>query len=371
MKRYIYLTALIALTSSVFYGCDKKKSTGDDSIPAISVSKAIEDSVVVYNTYPGTLKANNTVQLVGRVDGYLRSQHFTDGQLVEKGQLLFTIEDSQYRDQVRQAEAALSSAISTRNYASQQYNAMQKALKSDAVSVMEVNQAKSNLEKAEAAIRTARAELETARTQLSYCTIRAPYRGHVTAPTMSVGSYVSGAGAPVVLATLYEDATLYAEFFIDDKSLQQIILSKDRKGINLDSIPLRFQQDVSGKYTAHLTYISPDVDPSTGTLSMRASVDNPDGTLHDGMYVSIDLPSESYPDAVLVKDASIASDQLGKYLYTVSDSDKVVYTPIQIGSEVLDSMRIVKSGIKAGSRYVDKALLKVREGMRIRPVEEK
>lgn len=368
--RYSILIAVAALTISSA-SCKKTAEKSDDSIPEVSVTKAVQDSVVIYHTYPGILKANNMVPLVGRVDGYLKGKYYEDGQFVEKGQLLFSIDDTEYRDQVNQAEAALSSAISSRDYAEQQYSAMQKALKSDAVSVMEVNKAKSTLEQAEASIKTARAQLETARKQLSYCSIRAPYSGHVSAPTMSVGAYVSGAGSPVVLANLYEDATMFAEFYIDDKSMQKILLGKESDKIDLDSIPLYFEQDIKGSYIAKLSYISPEVDQSTGTLTLRANVDNHNGRLQDGMYVSINLPSESDPKAILVKDASIATDQLGKYIYAVSDSNKVVYTPIQAGSVVRDSMRIVTDGVKPGTRYVDKALLKVRNGMQIKPIETK
>ena len=278
-----------------------------------------------------------------------------------KGRILFTIEDTQYRDQVNQARAALVSARSQREYARSHYDAVSEALKSDAVSLMEVKQAKSNLEQAEASIRTAEAELQNAVTNLGYCVVRAPFSGHVSASTLDVGAYVSGAGAPVTLATIYEDNSLYAEFHIDDKAMQKILLSNDKAGIDLDSIPLLFRQDVPGQYTARLSYISPHVDPSTGTLSLRA----------DGMYVDISLPSSASPDAVLVRDASLGTDQLGKYLFVVNDSSEVVYTPVTTGSIVQDSMRIIVSGIKAGDRYVTKALLKVRDGMTIKPVETK
>lgn len=364
----IYPFIAIALVSA---SCTKHDNKPEQQLPEIEVSKAIRDSVTIYNTYPGTLRAQNRVDLVGRVNGYLRSKNYDDGQFVTKGRILFTIEDTQYRDQVNQARAALASARSQREYARSHYDAVSEALKSDAVSLMEVKQAKSNLEQAEASIRTAEAELQNAVTNLGYCVVRAPFSGHVSASTLDVGAYVSGAGAPVTLATIYEDNSLYAEFHIDDKAMQKILLSNDKAGIDLDSIPLLFRQDVPGQYTARLSYISPQVDPSTGTLSLRADVDNRNGDLRDGMYVDISLPSSASPDAVLVRDASLGTDQLGKYLFVVNDSSEVVYTPVTTGSIVQDSMRIIVSGIKAGDRYVTKALLKVRDGMTIKPVETK
>lgn len=369
MKATIHTSAILA--AIILSACSGKKQTAENEVPDISVDSAFVDSVVVYNTYPGSLKAINTVDLVGRVDGYLRAQHFTDGQLVEKGAVLFTIEDSQYRDAVREAQASLATAQSSREYAASQYSAMKKALESDAVSVMEVNKAKSSLEQAEASIRTAQAQLQTAQTNLGYCTVRAPFRGHVSAANVDVGSYISGAGSPVTLATIYEDATLYAEFHINDKAMQEILLGDRRYKVNLDSIPFTFQQDVPLQYYGKLTYISPAVDTSTGTLSLRADVANRGGYLHDGMYVTIALPSKSDPKAILVKDNAIGTDQLGKYLFVVNDSNRVVYTPVHLGDIVRDSLRIVESGIEPGTRYVSKALLKVREGMTIHPITNK
>ena len=86
------------------------------------------------------------------------------------------------------------------------------------------------------------------------------------------------------------------------------------------------------------------------------------------MYVSVNFPMRTDPKAVLVKDASISNDQLGKYLYTVNDSNKIVYTHIETGDIVHDSMRVVTSGLKSGTPYVTKALLKVRPGMQVKPV---
>ncbi len=369
MKAYAIIC--LAAASASIASCSGKKKSSDESVPQISVARAISDSVVIYHSYPGTLKANTVVDLVGRVNGTLLTKNYTSGQIVEKGQLLFTIEDTQYRDAVQQAEGALATARSDRDYAAAQYAAMSKALQSDAVSQMEVNKAKSALQEAEAAIRTAEAELRTARTNLGYCRVYAPFRGHMSSSALDVGSYINGAGAPVRLATIYDDATLYADFHVDDKAMQQILLDSKKFPVNLDSIPLKFQEKIPQNYYAKLTYVSPQVDTSTGTRVLYATVDNTAGNLHDGMYVTIALPSQSDPHAIIVKDAAISSDQLGSYLFTVNDSNKVVYTPVRTGDIVLDSMRVIVSGIKPGTPYVTRALLKVRDGMTIRPVMEK
>ncbi len=368
MKRFHITLAMLA-TAIAFTGCRKEEKTAAAAVPPIEVAEAVTDSVTLHTSYPGTLTANSTVQLVARVDGYLTSKPYNGGDRVKKGQLLFTFEDRNYRDAVTKAEAALTTARAEYDYASSRYAAMKRALETDAVSKMEVEEARSNMEQAQASIKQAEAALQTARTQLSYCTVRAPFDGKITSASYDVGAYVAGAGAPVALATIYDDAVMTMNFAIDDAGaisrLKQLIASDPTL---LDSIPMTFSQDVNRKYTATLSYIAPNVDVSTGTLTVQANIKNPEGELSTGMYATIDLPEGIEPHAVLVKDAALSTDQLGKYLYVVNDSNKVVYTPVKVGQTVADTMRIVESGIQPGQRYVTKALLKVRNGMTVKPV---
>lgn len=374
MKRtyYFIFSAILPAIAVIVASCSHKSTTDDSALPAIDVADVVTDSVVLYKEYPGTLNAVNVVELVARVNGYLLKQNYADGASVAKGQVLFTIEPTQYQDAVNQAQAQLATAKSQHEYYTQQYEAMKKALQSDAVSQMEVNQAKSNLETSAASIKNAQAALQTAQTNLAYCTVRAPIAGTVTASTMSAGSYVAGAASPVVLATLYDNSRVRADFYIEDASfLRMFINNNNRQLIDYDSIPINFNEKLPHSYAAKLQYMAPDVNTSTGTLQLRAEMENPYGELRDGMFVTVSLPYKVEPKAMLVKDASISTDQLGKFIYVVNDSNKVVYTPIQVGDLVDDTMRVVTSGINPTDRYVTKALLKVRAGMEIKPVETK
>ena len=150
-----------------------------------------------------------------------------------------------------------------------------------------------------------------------------------------------------------------------ERMLSQMALDNDTV---MKTVVLQFEERLPHSYRGTLTYLAPDVNTGTGTLQMRAVVDNPYGELRDGMYVDVLVPSEIVSHAMLVKDASLGTDQLGRYLYTVNDSDRVVYTPVKVGELYDDSLRIVTSGITPSTRYVTRALLKVRDGMAIRPV---
>lgn len=364
----------VIVGSTLISSCTHKSGDkGDESmLPQIDVALPVIDSVVIHKEYPGILKAHKEVDLVARVNGYLRYSDYEPGSLVQKGTVLFRIEDTQYRDAVTQAKAQLETAKATNVYATNQYHAMKKALESDAVSQMDVIQAESAMKESAASIEHAKSALQSALTTLSYCTVTAPFTGRITKSAYSDGAYLGGAGAPVTLATIYNDDYVNAYFSIEDNTYMQMVNNSQGKDtIDYDHIPITFSEKLPHIYTGSLNYLAPDIDASTGTMSMRARIENPYGELKSGMYAKVYLPSGTNPRAILVKDASIGTDQLGKYLYVINDSNKVVYTPIEVGELVNDTMRIVIKGITPQSRYVTKALLKVRDGMPVNPIMTK
>lgn len=369
MNTYRTLTSVFIL-AALFSACShSREDNATATLPSIDVAYPEVDSIVLYRNYPGYLSANLEVNLVARVNGYLKSAGYTAGTIVRKGQVLFSIEDSQYRDAVSQAQARLETARSSYAYASSQYEAMKKALESDAVSRMDVIQAESSMNESLASIKSAEAALQTALTNLSYCTVRAPFTGRISTAAVDAGTYLNGGASPVTLATLYDDSIMNTYFAIEDNSYLKMLASRgSRRDIDYTRVPIRFNEPLPHAYTGNLDYMSPDVDTGTGTLRLRARISNPHGELRSGMFATIAMPYDIVPKALLVRDASIGTDQLGHYVYTVTDSGKVVYTPIKTGDLANDSMRIVTGGLTPQSRYVTKALLKVRDGMTVNPI---
>jgi RND family efflux transporter MFP subunit len=368
LKNSTLVVAVIAVVGCVTEACRHKSQEADTEPMTVEVALPVVDSVVLRKTYPGYLASNKEVALVSRVDGYLRDQLYKSGDFVTEGQLLFQIENDKYLDAVEQAQATLATAMATYDYASKEYEAMKTAYLSDAVSQMEVVQAKSNLDQSIASINTAKAALETAQTDLNYCAVRAPYSGHISSAQYDVGAYLGGSINPVTLAYLYDDTVLSALFDITDVGYFEMIKQRaDSMRLDYSNIPITFSEPLLHDYTADLSYVAPQIDKSTGTLQLKAKIKNTHGELKGGMYAMIALPYAVVPQALLIKDASISSNQLGKYVYTVDEQNKVVYTPIEIGDLVNDTLRIVTKGLNDKSRYVTKAVLKVRDGMTVEP----
>lgn len=368
---YLMLSAGCIILSGV--SCKRSdKHAQEEKTPEIEVATPIVDSIVLHKTYPGLLGASANAVVVCRVNGTLLSKNYDGGAFVEKGKVLFTIESTKYRDAVQQAQASLATAKSQYEYASKNYEALSEALKSDAVSQIEVIQAKSTMEQAAASIKNAEAALSQAKLNLSYCTVTAPISGFVTSSIPNVGEYISGEGSPVEMCKIYDNSQMTATFTIEDSQYEDMV--RQNGGMSQElyrKVPVKFTQPLPHSYTADLTYESPSINSSTGTLQLKGSIKNIDNELKDGMYATIELPYGVDPKAILIRDASIGTDQLGKYVYVVNDSDKIVYTPIKIGEIYQDSLRVVNEGLKPSDRYVTAALLTVRNGMTVKPVLSK
>lgn len=368
MKKLMY----IFLVLSVLTGCKEKKDAGAmKEMPtlAISVAKPIVKDITLTKDYPGYLTTEKTVNLVARVNGTLQSVSYAPGGRVKKGQLLFVIEPTLYNDKVAQAEAELKTAQAQLEYARNNYSRMKEAVKSDAVSQIQVLQSESSVTEGVAAVSNAEAALSTARTNLGYCYVRAPFDGTISKSTVDVGSYVGGSLQPVTLATIYKDDQMYAYFNVADNQWLEMSMNNQQPTKDLPKkIMVQLGKEGTESYPATLDYLSPNVDLNTGTLMVRANFDNPQGVLKSGLYVSITLPYGEADHAILVKEASIGTDQLGKFLYAVNDSDIVHYRHIEIGQLINDTLRQVLGGLSPQERYVTEALMKVRDGMKIKPI---
>ena len=368
MKKLMY----IFLVLSVLTGCKEKKDTGAmKGMPtlAISVAKPIVKDITLTKDYPGYLTTEKTVNLVARVNGTLQSVSYAPGGRVKKGQLLFVIEPTLYNDKVAQAEAELKTAQAQLEYARNNYSRMKEAVKSDAVSQIQVLQSESSVTEGVAAVSNAEAALSTARTNLGYCYVRAPFDGTISKSTVDIGSYVGGSLQPVTLATIYKDDQMYAYFNVADNQWLEMSMNNQQPTKDLPKkIMVQLGKEGTESYPATLDYLSPNVDLNTGTLMVRANFDNPQGVLKSGLYVSITLPYGEADHAILVKEAPIGTDQRGKFLYAVNDSDIVHYRHIEIGQLINDTLRQVLGGLSPQERYVTEALMKVRDGMKIKPI---
>lgn len=365
------LLSIMTLCMICLWGCNnkgKKKTTSD--IPKVSVTRPYVMPIVLHKEYPGYLLSNNIVDVVGRVSGYVTLQNFSSGQYINEGDLLYVIEPTVYENEVKKAEANLKSAQASLDYYENNYQRMLEASKSDAISQIDLIQAETNVRTAKANVQTAEADLKTAQTTLSYCYIKAPITGYLTTSGAGEGEYVAGSdGSPFKLTTIYNNDPIYAYFNIEDNQYLTIKMSsKNWESALPKKVYVKMQEGRFPPIEATPNYISPFVNLKTGTLTLRALFENSQYDLKSGMYCTVSLPYGEDDNAILIPDASTGTDQLGRYIYVVNDNNIVSYRHIEVGEIINDSLIHVKSGLNPDERFVTKALLKVRSGMKVEPI---
>lgn len=372
MKKTVYFITILALFAG---GCKKDHKTKEQAqetvpVPEVQVAHPEEANVTYAYEYPAYLEAEQTVNLVARVSGFLEKIAYIPGQEVKEGQLLFVIEPKPYQDQVNAAESGVQSAEAQLAYAKASYDKMQEAVKTKAISEIDYLQAQSSYNSANASLQNAKAQLNTARINLNYCYIKAPFNGKVSRNLVDQANYVPGSMSPTTLATMYKDRRMYAYFnmaYAEYQNLPPLSAQLPAKD------PLRFLTITDAaspdrQWKGELDYTSPNVDLQTGTVGVRAIIDNPHEELLSGMYVTIHVPYRYVKDALLIPETSIGTNQTGRFVYIVGPENRVELKPIKAGVLQADGMREVISGIHRDDQYIVEALMSVRPGMQIKPV---
>ena len=369
--KFTSLTIIVLSTILLLFSCKGKSNKNNNSpIPKVSVSKPYVMPIVLHKDYPGYLLSNNIVDVVGRVSGYVTLQNFSSGQHIKAGDLLYIIEPTVYENEVSKAEANLKSAQASLDYYKNNYQRMLEASKSDAISQIDLIQAETNVRTAEANVKTAEANLKTAQNTLSYCYVKAPISGVLTTSGAGEGEYVSGSdGNPFKLTTIYNNDPIYAYFNIEDNQYLMIRMQSQNWESSLPKkVYVNMQEGNYPPIEATPNYISPFVNLKTGTLTLRALFENSKYDLKSGMYCTVSLPYGEEENAILIPDASTGTDQLGRYVYVIDDNNIVSYRHIEVGEIINDSLIHVKSGLNPDEHFVTKALLKVRAGMKVEPI---
>lgn len=372
MKRVLNIT-LTVLVTIILTACAEKE-VKQAPLPQYSVEKPELRDIVYHLDYPGFLQSELVVDIISRTEGYLEKMNVKPGQTVKAGDVLFVIEPKNYEDKLTEAIANLETAKANLVLAETTLERMKEASKSNAVSELDVVQAQTQVDLCKAAVKKAESGKSLAQTNLDYCYIKAPSNGRVSLNKIDVGNYVT---PKTLLATLYKDDNLYVNFSIEASKLIWAQAQAKNSNIKLgkgdafETINV-YLTDTKGNvysYSAKLDYLSPSADISTGTVDMRAVVNNKHKELNNGVLVNVSLPFKNVEKAVLIPESSIGTDQSGRYIYVV-EKDTVRYRSVQVGQLESDNKREILSGLSSDEWYVTKALTKVRNGQVINPIEK-
>ncbi len=321
---------------------------------AVSVAKVVSRPIVEWNEFTGRIEAVDTVEIRPRVAGYLQQVHFTEGALVEQGDLLFTIDPREYRAAVDVARANLERAETRVSLAEQEVARGEMLIEARAISREEFAQRQSELQQALADRGGARAQLVQAELNLSFSRITAPISGRIGAAQIRQGNLV--VPGETLLTTLVSIDPVYVVFEADENVyLQMQSYLPDGARFGGDGLRLPVAVGLAGNaglpYSGELDFIDNRLDPATGTIKGRAVLPNPDGKLTPGLFARVRLYGNREFDAMLIHDMAILTDQDRKYVYVVGDGNVAERRDVVIG-RLYEGLRIVSSGLDPDDRVV-------------------
>lgn len=324
-------------------------------LPKVIVQEPVLKEMVEYVTQTGTLVAFNSVDLVARIEGYLEQINFVDGSDVKKGQLLFVIQPKPYWEQLLAAQAQVKAEKAASVYNKSEYARQQRMYKQSATSLNEVEKWLAKTEETDAEIAKAEANAEIAAINYSYTHVLAPFDGRMGRHLIDVGNLV-GNGKATELANIQQTNVLYVYFNLNEIDLLRLREAARKRGFKPKDIykiyaDIKLQTDNDYKYKAQLDFINTGLNASTGTMELRALLDNKDQIFVPGLFVQVRLPITNPSKQLTVPDSAVLYDQVGPYLYTVDKDDKVLIQRVVLGS--LDKgVRAITQGLNAKDRVI-------------------
>lgn len=368
--RLSLLVSALALTLAAC-GQPSAQQQGAPPPPQVTVATPQTRTVTDTDEYVGRFVAIDEVNVRARVSGYLDKIHFTDGQTVKEGDLLFTIDQRPFKIALDQAQANLAQARANLDFTRADLERARTLLEdrtSNAISKQTFDQRTQAERTAAAIVQSQEAQVRSAQLDLDFTLVKSPVTGQIGDRRVSVGNYVTGgtAGAATLLAVIVSTDPIRFEFTIDEASLLRIERRKGGAGIKGDPVSLRLIDDKDFVHTGEMDFLNNVIDRETGTIRGRAVFQNKNGLFRPGMFGRIRVQSsEPYP-ALVVPDVAIGTEQVKKFVYVVGPDNKVAQKFVTLGPLVGDQ-RVIRDGITAEDKVVVNGLMRVRPGVEVAP----
>jgi multidrug efflux system membrane fusion protein len=337
--------------------------SGPPAMP-VPVTSVIKKTIPVYLEYSARTESIREVSLQAKVAGYIQSQSAADGADVKEGELLYKIDDRDYRAALDQAKAQAQRNVAALSYAKSNFNRGDELVKTGFLAKDNYDQRASTLGQSEASVAMDNASVHSAEINLAYTDIRAPFTGRLGRNRAPVGTLVGGSG--FTLNTLVQLDPLYVTFNPSERDLGVI---QTARGAGKVIANVALPDNPSMNYSGELTFIDNAVDRTTGTITARATVPNPKFTLLPGQYVRVRLHIRDEPNALLVPQTALGSSQLGKYVYVVGADNKAEQKIVQLGPT--DGEAVSVTGLAETDKVITGNLQKIGPGSPVAPIVPK
>jgi multidrug efflux system membrane fusion protein len=370
------LSFSLFLTLSLM-GCSDSKptATASQSLPSVTVAHPLHKAITEWDEYTGRFAALATVEVRARVSGFINSIHFKDGQIVKQGDLLFVIDPRPYALAVEQAKADMERAQAKLQIASLDVERATPLARSQTLTAREFDTRKSTEREAAGAVAATEAALKQAQLNLEWTEVRAPISGRISDRRVDAGNLVTGSQTGATLLTVI--VSLDPIHFVFDGSEADFLRytrlaaagarpsSRDVQ----NPVSVRLADETDYRHQGRMDFVDNTLNPKTGTIRGRAIFDNKDGFLTPGYFGRLRLFGGEH-DALLLPDDAIASDQASKIVFTVADDGTVGTKKVELGP-IVDGLRVIRSGLLPTDRIVVEGLQRAHPGQKVKAEDGK
>lgn len=384
------MVALFAVLTSLTAACGSDEMAAPPP-PTVTVETPVRRDVPLYGLFTGNTRALASAQIRARVTGLLEEMYFEPSTLVREGQPLFLIEPDQYEAVRDEAQASLNSARAEADRTAADLERLEIALETDAVSESEVDRARALRDQALASVAAAEATLRRARFDLDNTRVTTPIAGQVSRNLVDLGNLVSAQEA-TLLTTVNAIDPIHVYFDVPESAVLEF-LQRANQGIvteepgaapvrqelpdssaldlegqeDLGQVEIATELDEGFPHPGYLDYIDNTVNPATGTIQLRAVVENESFALFPGLFVRVRVRAGTQEDAILVREVGIDRDLGGSYVLVVGEDGMVERRYVTLGALQEDGYVVVQEGLDGSERYITNGLLRARPGLPVTP----
>ena len=367
-KRYA-LTALliiVAVSSAGVAHIRNSDAEAASAVPqaqaaAVDVAPVRERSIHDQREYAGRLEAVDHVAIRPQVSGTITQVHFSDGSLVQAGDVLFTIDPRPYEAAVARARADLAASKARAHYTAAEFARAKRLLAQNAIARKDFDENSNAASVAKAQQQAAEAALASAELDLEHTQVTAPVSGRVSRAEVTEGNYVVAGSTAQALTTLVSVDKMYASFEVDEQSFLAFVQPSRMSRSEPTSVSMGLMNELGFPRQGKVASVDNRLDSASGTIRLRAIFDNADGMLVPGLYARIRLSSGTERNAVLVKETAIGTDQDKRFVLVVDQNERTAYREVKLGA-LREGMRVVEEGLQAGERVVVNGMQHVRPG---------
>ncbi|MGE0563842.1 MAG: efflux RND transporter periplasmic adaptor subunit [Pseudolabrys sp.] len=367
---WLAITAALSLAACG----DSNQKAAAPPPPTVIVAEPVKRTVTDYDDYVGRFVAIDSVEIRARVSGYLESVHFTDGQLVKQGDLLFTIDRRALRNVLDQMRANLAQARSNLQFTKADFERAEQLVRDKTITDQTYEQRAQAYRNAQATVSANEAAVRIAELDLNFSELRAPVSGRIGDRRVSPGNLVTGGtgGNTTLLATIVSTDPIRFEFTFDEASfLRYERLGRSgedvaSRGAGVD-IMLKLIDEKTYIHKGRMDFIDNAIDRSTGTIRGRGVFPNPNGLFTPGMFARVRVPGSPPYEALLVPDAAIGTEQIRKFVLAVNKDNVATQKFVTLGNSTADNMRIIKDGLAPDDRVIVSGLMRARPGAKVTP----